>query len=88
MPRELWIALALAGTFWVLAGVNEKPGRGRPKPIPASRGDLRVMIAAELLAASASRAAIAASFVIGAAVVIANVQVLRDAYIAIATRAT
>ena len=34
MPRELWIALALAGTFWVLAGLNEKIGRSNK---PASR---------------------------------------------------
>jgi hypothetical protein len=84
VPRELWIALALAGTFWVLAGLNVKPGRGPTESRYLLPGAIFVlMIAAELLrGVRVSRAAIAASFVIGAAVVIANVQVLRDAYIA------
>ena len=51
VPRELWIALALLATFWVLAGLNFKPGR---EPT-ASRYQLPgvifvLMIAAELLA--------------------------------------
>lgn len=84
VPRELWTALALAGTFWVLAGLNEKAGRGPTESRYLLPGAIFVlMIAAELLrGVRVSRAAIAASFVIGAGVVIANVQVLRDAYIA------
>jgi hypothetical protein len=84
VPRELWIAIALAGTFWVLAGLNEKPGRGPTESRYLLPGAIFVlMIGAELLrGVRVSRAAIAASYVVGAAVVIANVQILRDAYIA------
>jgi hypothetical protein len=84
VPRELWIALALAGAFWVLAGLNEKPGRGPTESRYLLPGAIFVlMIAAELLrGVRVSRAAIAVSYVVGAAVVIANVQVLRDAYLA------
>ena len=28
VPRELWIAIALAGTFWYRRPLNEKLGRG------------------------------------------------------------
>jgi hypothetical protein len=28
VPRELWVVLTLAVTFWALAGLNVKPGRG------------------------------------------------------------
>jgi hypothetical protein len=84
LPRELWIALALAATFWVLAGLNEKPGRGPTESRYLLPGAVFVlMIASELLrGVRVSRAAIVVSYVVGAAVLIANVQVLRDADIA------
>jgi hypothetical protein len=84
LPRELWIVLALAAAFWVLAGLNEKPGRGPTESRYLLPGVVFVlMIAAELLrGVRLSGAAIAVSYVVGAAVVIANVQVLRDADIA------
>lgn len=84
LPRELWIAFALAATFWVLAGLNEKLGRGPTESRYLLPGAVFVlMIASELLrGVRVSRAAIVVSYVVGAAVLIANVQVLRDADIA------
>ena len=84
VPRELWIALALALAFWVLAGLNVKPGRGPTESRYLLPGAVFVlMIAAELLrGVRLSRVAIAACYVVGALVVVNNVYVLRDAYIA------
>jgi hypothetical protein len=82
--RELWIALALAGTFWVLAGLNEKAGRGPTESRYLLPGAVFVlMIAAELLrGVRVPRVAIATAYVVGALVVASNVYVLRDAYTA------
>src|SRR5262249_40736007 len=50
IPRGLWVALALAGTFWVLAGLNVKPGRGPTESRYLLPGAVFVlMIASELL---------------------------------------
>jgi len=84
VPRELWIALTLAVTFWVLAGLNLKPGRGPAESRYLLPGAVFVlMIAAELLrGVRVPRAAIAAAYVVGALVIASNVYVLRDAHVA------
>ena len=84
VPRGLWVALALAGTFWVLAGRNVKPGRGPTESRYLLPGAIFVlMIAAELLrGARVPRVAIAAAYVAGAAVIAGNAYVLRDAHVA------
>jgi hypothetical protein len=80
--RELWIALALAVTFWVLAGLNEKAGRGPTESRYLLPGAIFVlMIAAELLrGVRVTRLGIVVAYVAGALVVASNVYVLRDAY--------
>jgi hypothetical protein len=82
--RELWIVLALALVFWVLAGLNVKPGRGPTESRYLLPGAVfLLMIAAELLrGVRVPRAAIAVGYVIGALVVANNIYVLRDADIA------
>ena len=83
VPRELWIALALLATFWVLAGLNFKPGR---EPT-ASRYQLPgvifvLMIAAELLrGVRVPRGGIIGAYVVGAAIVAGNLNQLHDAYL-------
>ena len=76
VPRELWIALALLATFWVLAGLSFKPGR---EPT-ASRYQLPgvifvLMIAAELLrGVRVPRGGIIGAYVVGAAIVAGNLN--------------
>ncbi len=84
ISHELWIVLALAATFWVLAGLNVKAGRGPTESRYLLPGAVFVlMIAGELLrGVRVPRAAIVAAYVLGALVVANNVYVLRDAYIA------
>ena len=84
VPRELWIAIALAGTFWGLAGLNEKPGRAPTDSRYLLPGAIFIlMIAAELLrGVRVSRLVIVAAYVVGATAVASNLYVLRDAYIA------
>lgn len=84
VPRGLWIALALAAAFWVLAGLNVKPGRGPTESRYLLPGAIFVlMIAAELLrGVRVPRGAIAVAYVAGAAVIATNAYVLRDAYTA------
>jgi hypothetical protein len=84
VPRELWIALALAGTFWVLAGLNEKPGRGPTESRYLLPGAVFVlMIAGELLrGVRVPWPAIVLAYLGGAAIVAANVSVLHGAYLA------
>jgi len=84
VPRELWVALALAGTFWVLAGLNVKPGRGPTESRYLLPGAVFVlMIAGELLrGVRVPRPAIVLAYLGGVAILIANVSVLRDAYLA------
>ncbi len=84
VPRELWIALALAGTFWILAGFNVKPGRGPTESRYLLPGAVFVlMIAGGLLrGVRVSRAGIAIAYIAGVAVVASNLSVLHDAYLA------
>ncbi len=84
ISRELWVALALAGTFWLLAGLNVRPGRGPAESRYLLPGAIFVlMIAAELLrGVRVPRLAIAAAYVAGAFIVAGNVYLLRDAYTA------
>jgi hypothetical protein len=85
VPRELWIALALAGTFWVLAGLNAKePGRGPTESRYLLPGAVFVlMIAGELLrGVRVPRPAILIAYLAGAAIVAANVSALHGAHLA------
>jgi hypothetical protein len=84
VPRELWVALALAGTFWVLAALNEKPGRGPTESRYLLPGAIFVlMIAGELLrGVRVPRPAILIAYLAGAAIVAANVSVLHGAHLA------
>jgi hypothetical protein len=84
VPRELWIAIALGATFWLLAGLNFKPGRGPTVSRYQLPGVIFVlMIAAELLrGVRVPRGAIVGAYVVGAAIVASNVSLLRDAAVA------
>ncbi len=84
VPRELWIVLALALSFWVLAGLNVKPGRSPTESRYLLPGAVFVlMIAGELLRGiRIPRPAIALAFVAGAAAIASNLWVLHDAYFA------
>jgi hypothetical protein len=83
VPRGLWIALALAGTFWVLAGLNVKAGRGPTASRYVLPGAIFVlMIAAELLrGVRVPRAATVVAYLLGAVILAGNIGVLHDAYI-------
>ena len=84
VPRELWIAVALALSFWVLAGLNVKPGRGPTESRYLLPGAVFVlMIAGELLrGVRVPRPGILIAYLAGAAIVAANLSVLHDAYLA------
>jgi hypothetical protein len=84
ISRELWVAVALAGTFWVLAGLNVRAGRGPAESRYLLPGAVFVlMIAAELLrGVRVPRLGIAAAYLAGAFIVASNVYLLRDAYTA------
>ena len=83
VPRELWIALALLATFWVLAGLNVKPGRGPTVSRYQLPGVIFVlMIAAGLLrGVRVPRGAIIGAYVVGAGIVAGNLNQLHDAYL-------
>jgi hypothetical protein len=83
VPRGLWVALALAATFWVLAGLNVKAGRGPTASRYLLPGAIFVlMIAAELLrGVRVPRGATVIAYVVGAAIVAGNIGVLHDAYV-------
>ena len=84
VPRDLWIALALAATFWILAGFNVKPGRGPTESRYLLPGAVFVlMIAGELLrGVRVPRVGVVIAYVAGVAVVASNLSVLHDAYLA------
>lgn len=84
VPRELWIAVALALGFWVLAALNVKPGRGPTESRYLLPGAVFVlMIAGELLrGVRVPRLGIALAFVAGAGIVASNLSVLHDASLA------
>ena len=81
VPRGIWIPLALAATFWVLAALNVKAGRGPADSRYLLPGAIfLLMIAAELLRGiRVSRLAIAGAYFLGAFIIISNVVLLRDA---------
>ncbi len=81
VPRGIWIPLALAVTFWVLAALNVKAGRGPADSRYLLPGAIfLLMIAAELLRGiRVSRLAIAGAYFLGAFIIISNVVLLRDA---------
>jgi hypothetical protein len=83
VPQDLWIALALAGTFWILAGFNATPLRGPTESRYLLLGAVFVlMIAGELLRGiRVPRVGVAIAYVAGVAVVAPNLSVLRDAYL-------
>jgi len=83
VPRGLWIGLALLATFWVLAGLNVKPGRGPAVSRYQLPGAIFVlMIAAELLrGVRVPRGATVLAYLLGAAILAGNVLFLHDAYI-------
>jgi hypothetical protein len=82
VPRTLWVALALAGAFWVLAGLNVRSGRGPTESRYLLPGAVfLLMIAAELLRGiRLPRLAVAGGCAAGALIALSNVFVLRDAY--------
>lgn len=82
VPRELWIALALVAAFWILAGLNVKAGRGPTESRYQLPGAIFVlMIAADLLrGVRVPRGAILGAYVLGAAILAGNLNVLHDAY--------
>jgi hypothetical protein len=86
VPRGLWVALALAGTFWILAGLNLKPGRGPAESRYLLPGAVFILlIAGELLRGiRLPRVAIVVAYLAGVAVIASNVLILRDAHIAYA----
>ena len=67
VPRGIWIPLALAATFWVLAALNVKAGRGPADSRYLLPGAIfLLMIAAELLRGiRVSRLAIAGAYFLG-----------------------
>jgi hypothetical protein len=83
VPRSLWIVLAIAATFWILAGFNVTEGR----TATASRYQLPgaifvLMIAAELLRGlRVSRAALLVAFAVGVASVASNFSFLHASYL-------
>lgn len=78
----LWVVVAVAATFWILAGLNEKPGRAPT----ASRyqyvgGIFILLIAAELLRnIRLGRSWTIVVAVVAAAAVVSNVYYLHQAY--------
>src|SRR3954471_12260933 len=82
LPRTLWVVLALAATFWVLAGLNLRLGRGPTESRYLLPGAVfLLMIAAELVrGVRLPRIAVVAACAAAVMVVLTNVFVLRDAY--------
>ena len=83
VPRGLWIALALLATFWVLAGLNVKAGRGPTVSRYQLPGAIFVlMIAAELLRGiRVPRGGIVAAYLVGAAILAGNLVFLHDGWV-------
>jgi hypothetical protein len=81
VPRGLWIPVALAATFWVLAALNVKAGRGPADSRYLLPGAIFVlMIAAELLRGiRVSPRVVAGAYFLGAFIIVSNVALLRDA---------
>ena len=79
--RGFWIAVALGFGFWVLAGINQKAGRGPAESRYLLPGAIfLLLIAAELLRGlRVPRPAIAGACLLGAFIIVSNVALLRDA---------
>jgi hypothetical protein len=87
VPLWFWVVLATAGSFWILAGLNQMPGR---EPGASRYQYLDVvflfMLAAELLRPELERGlrigtrALAAIGVLAALSLVSNLDELRDAY--------
>jgi hypothetical protein len=84
-PR-LWMVLAIAFSFWILAGFNQMPGRAPEVSRYQYIGAILVLlIAAELLqgirlSRNGSLAAIAIIFLAAGASLVSNIEYLHDAY--------
>lgn len=82
VPSRLWVVVALAGAFWILAGLNQAEGRS---PV-ASRYQyigviFTLMIAAELLrGVRIGRGALVAIFAVALASIAGNVYLLHGSY--------
>jgi hypothetical protein len=82
VPGWFWVALAIGGAFWILAGLNQIPGRDPT----ASRYQyvgvvLALLVAAELLrGVEIGPRALAAILVVAAASIASNVYYLHQAY--------
>jgi hypothetical protein len=82
-PRWLWVVLAIGGSFWILAGLNQIPGRD---PVASRYQYIGVvfvlLVAAELLRGIRfSPRLIVATIVIAAAAIAPNVYYLHQAYL-------
>jgi len=86
-PRWLWVTVAVGGSFWVLAGLNQIPGR---EPI-ASRYQYVGVVFALLFAAEMLRGlrwrrpAVVAAIVVSAAAIAPNIYLLHGAYVSYRT---
>ena len=87
VPHWFWVVLAVGGSFWVLAGFNQMPGRGPDASRYQYLGVLfAFMLAAELLRPELERglrigrAALTAIALVAAFSVASNLDQLRDAY--------
>ena len=83
VPQELWVALASAGTFWILASFNASLFRGPTESRYLLPGAVFVlMIAGELLRdVRVPRVGVVIAYAACAAVVASNLSVLHDAYL-------
>jgi hypothetical protein len=82
IPEWLWVVGTIALVFWILAGVNEKPGREPESSRYQYLGAIFVlMIGAEILrGVRLGRHKLAVVAVVAAVCVAGNVKVLRDGY--------
>ena len=83
VPQELWVALALASTFWILASFNASLFRGPTESRYLLPGAVFVlMITGELLrGVRVPRVGVVIAYAVGAAVVASNLSVIHDAYL-------
>jgi hypothetical protein len=82
LPRSFWIVLAIGASFWILAGLNVKVGRGPTAPrYQYPSGIFILLIAAELLRGVRLRrnALITASALVAAALA-GNLTLLHSSY--------
>lgn len=82
VPEWFWVAIATAGTFWVLAGLNEKPGRDPSSSRYQYLGAVFVLLlAAELVrGVRLKRGALALAAIVAVGALTSNVYLLVKAY--------